>query len=109
LNQRPCCGSESAWICIQFALWIRIQLWNAVPDLAALTIAPKAEIYLDQRSSKRKYLISKYVFSTSSLSAYNNMQMVKVFSTKKHKYSLGTKGNHFYLIKDIGKIPYIGI
>jgi hypothetical protein len=46
--------------------------------------APKAGIYYDQSEVlKEKNLIFKYIISSSSLFANNNMQMVKVFSTKK--------------------------
>jgi hypothetical protein len=40
-------------------------------------------------------------FPLQSLYAYTKIQIVKAFSTKKHKYSVGAKGSPFYLRTNI--------
>jgi hypothetical protein len=90
-NKMQCCGSGSSWICVQFALWIPIRLWSADPDPA--TLAPKAEIYFDLRSLKTKFFLKHCSFPLNHyLHAICNMQMIKIFSTKKKQNMLSAKG-----------------
>ncbi len=75
-----------------------------------LNNSAKSQNLLGSTSFKSKNLTLKYVFPFSSLFAYNNMQMIELFSTEnKHKYSLGAKGNQFKLQTKYRKISYTGI
>ncbi len=77
---------------IQFVPLIRIRLWNADPDPATYTLAPKAKSYDDKGIFQRKKYFRVCFMLAIPYKCEKDPQL-----NKKQKYSLGAEGRPFYL------------